>query len=215
MDNNPPPNNVIPLFKKKNALESSLYEFFRTDPFYASFLQEIAIQYNEQIPTAAMTYNKEKNEFKMLLNPNFFTSLELQQRVAILHHETLHFMNQHLFRFFQEGLSEDEEKKQMIATDLAINQYINNLPSGGAELKMFKQMVNGKVEPFPEKKPADVYLELLKDEKNQEVNKDALGKFQGTDEHMWGDLSEDEKERMLTEAKKIVERTIEKSSTTH
>src|SRR6266700_3200382 len=99
MDNNPPPNNVIPLFKKKNALESSLYEFFRTDPFYASFLQEIAIQYNEQIPTAAMTYNKEKN--------------------------------------------------------------------------------------------------------------------QGNDEHMWGDLSEDEKERMLTEAKKIVERTIEKSSTTH
>src|SRR5271165_1594024 len=114
------PENVIPLFKKKNALESALYKFFRTDPFYASFLQEVSIRYTESIPTACMAYDKEKNEFSMHLNPKFFCSFELPQRVALLFHETLHFMNQHLFRFSFDNISQEDAKLQQLAMDMAI-----------------------------------------------------------------------------------------------
>ncbi len=206
----------ISLFQKRTALESALYAFYQSDPFYANFLHEISIKYREDLPFAgAMCYDRATNEFQMMLNPQIFCEFDLKTRVALLFHETLHFMNQHLFRFSFENVSEQVRTLQNIAMDMSINQYIPNAPDNWVHVKDFKQVVNGKETPFPEKKPAEIYLELLEKPENQEANKKKLEGFMPTDSHDWDSLSEEEKQRMLSEARKLLQRTVEKTNTGH
>lgn len=50
---------------------------------------------------------------------------------------------------------------------------------------------------------------------NEGANKELLDKYQPMDEHQWNELSDEEKERMLREAQKLIERTIEKTQYGH
>lgn len=200
---------------KKHCLESAFLKFLFQDPFFACFLQEINVSYNYFAPTAYIAWKKEKDEFELGLNPDYFCSFELDQRVAILFHEVLHFMHKHLVRFKFEGISEEERKLQNIAMDMAINQYITNKPEGWVDVKDYKyyNKANKVTEAFPLNKPAEVYLELLKDPKNKKLNQGVLEKYMPNDEHIWEELSEEQKKKMLEESQKVLNRTLEKSST--
>ena len=205
---------IVPMNVKRNALEQSLFYFGKKEPFYAAFLQEIIIKYVDFIPTAAITYNKKQDQFEMYLNAGFFCPMPLEQRIAILHHETLHFTHQHLFRIFGEQFAPETHKTRNIAADMAINQFISDLPPGGVDVKEFK-LNDGT--PFPLFKTAEDYYELLKN--NQEGNKEKMKQFgeggEGTDTHIWDQLTEEEKEKILKEAKKVIKRSIEKTSMSH
>ena len=135
---------------KKRNLESTLYQFSKEMPFFAAFMQEINISHDEQLPTAAIGYDKKQNEFRVMINPYFFADKTPEQRVAILYHEVLHFTHGHLIRM---GLTTadtekmtSEEKTEFrnemqiknIAADMAINQYIRNLPEGCITVETFK-----------------------------------------------------------------------------
>jgi predicted metal-dependent peptidase len=148
--------------------------------------------------------------------------MTIDQRVAVLHHEVLHFTNAHVFRFgFDSTSSKDDKKNANIATDMSINQYIKNLPKGCIDVKYFK--TDAGVD-FPKFATAEIYLDLLKE--NPEAMKNALkqmkkdgldvkddGNGEGIlDDHSWEELSEEEKKQMAEEMKKIVKRTMEKTS---
>jgi predicted metal-dependent peptidase len=222
---------------KKHALESAISQLADKDPFYAGLLQEVNIRYTEhEVPTAAIYYDKKKDSFEMILNPHFFCKLNSKHRVAILSHEILHFTWQHLFRLFKENLPKEEHKLLNIAADMAINQYIENIPHGCPECPpvTLKQPCKNELCPgrcvdykdfrmndgsvFPARKTAEEYHELLKTQDN-EHNKQKLEGFgsggDDFDKHMFGDLSEEEVQKMMEEAKKMVKRTIEKTSRSH
>ena len=209
--------------QKKRNLESTLYSFNRKYPFFGAFLSEISIEHSDTIPTAGLMYDKKTNEFKTIINPLFFDSLDPAVRVGVLYHEVLHFTHGHLLRFGdiqQQESPETVEDKikimndkglQNIAADIAINQYIPELPEWAMRPEKFK---DDKGNPFPKFLTYEQYYSLLKKHKDNKHNKDMFKnqEVRLVDEHEWEQLSEEEKARMLGKAKEVVQRTIDKTS---
>ena len=213
------------LFSKN--LQKSLYYFSNENVFIGGLLQEMIFRPSYDLPTAALTFNPKSQEFMIVANPTFFNSLDLEHQMGVLHHEILHFTNSHVFRFSMERTTEQgkkDAKAANIATDMAINQYIRSLPKGCVDVKYF-QKDDGT--PFPLFSTAEVYLELLKDNpkamenasKNMEKDGikiegdgDAFGDGQTLDQHAWDEMSEEDKKNMAEEVKKMVKRTMEKTS---
>ncbi len=214
---------IITEQRKKECLESALFELSLDSPFYASMLQELNISYNMMVPTAGIYYDKKREEFNIALNPYYFTSLEKKQRSAILFHEILHFSHKHLLRAPKE-LNEKEQKLHNIAMDMAINQLIRNLPEGAVNVKDYKYKDNtGKVQAYPIFRTYEEYFQLLdadvKQEEQQEgssQNKEQLDKYMPMDSHdLWEGMTEEEKQNAMKEMAKVVQRTVEKSSYGH
>lgn len=204
------------------------------DGFYGRFFQELSLSISTQLPTAAIGYDKKNDLFKIMVNPIFFNYdfdkegnklglRDIKEQIAIVKHEVLHFTNKHLFRMpFGEGSKEDDMLYN-IAGDMAINQYIKHLPKGCIDVAEYK-LDSG--EKFPTHRSMEEYYELLKN--NKKNNKEKLGSDKPLDEHSWiidgegnpidpSTLSTEEKnaikKKLLDEAKKVIERTIEKTST--
>lgn len=193
--------------QKKDYLESALFELYMQNPFYAGLLTEMNIKYSDQIPTC-IAFDKKKQEFEIILNTQQMSMFSKLERTAVLHHEVLHFAHQHLLRATD---YEKDPKLYNIAMDMSINQYIQNLPQGCIEVKQFKKNDGS---PFPTFKGFELYYELLKD--NQEANKDEMAKYTpetATDAHGWEEMEEGDYQKMAEEAKKLVNRTVEKTST--
>lgn len=210
--------------RKKECLESALFELGLDSPFYASMLQELNIAYSSVlVPTAGIYYDKKREEFNIALNPFYFTNLEKKQRAAILFHEILHFSHKHLLRAPKE-LTEQEQKLHNIAMDMAINQMIKNLPDGKVDVKDFKYKdANGKASPYPVFRTYEEYFQLLDADVKQEEkqkgssqNKEQLDKYKPMDSHdLWEGMSDEEKQNAMKEMAKVVQRTVDKSSYGH
>lgn len=198
---------------KKKALESALYYFSQQQEFIGGLLQQFTMKYSNQVPTAGITFDKKQSEFLIYFNPEFFCGLSNPERVAVLHHEILHFVNRHLFRLPFLAASQDERTLYNIAGDMAINQYIKDLPVGCVDVKDWKHTINNKLELFPTFKSMEEYYELIKN--NQKENEDKLKGYKPFDSHDWEALDEETKQQMLDEAKKIIKRTIEKTQFGH
>lgn len=213
-------------FDRKGALESALYYLVQEQPFYGSLLQELNIIYTEMIPTAAIAYNKKLDLMQLMLNTEYFCKMPITERKAVLMHEILHFCHQHLWRYQEKKKSDDDQTLFNLAADMAINQFIQGLPKGCVNVNNFKQKDGT---PFPKFKTMEFYWELLEklDGKNaqQEAkgkgertpNQDELEKYLGKpfDRHDWEELSDDDKQKMLEESKRLIKRTVEKSSFSH
>lgn len=205
--------------EQKKALEGALHYLCREQPFMGSLLQELTMKYTNAIPTAGITFNKEQTAFEVYINPTFFCDLTREERVAVLHHEILHFTNKHLFRLPFLTAKEEDRKLYNMAGDMSINQYIPNLPKGCIDVKEWKMKVTPAKKgdpteaPFPLLKSMEQYYDLLKD--NQDTNKDKHKEYKEFDQHDWEALDEATKQKMLEEAKKVLKRTIEKTSFSH
>ena len=198
--------------QKKKTLEASLFQLSTEQPFYAGVLQEIEIKYDSELPTLYIKFDTEKNQYILGINPDFFCNLSLTERVALLKHEVLHFTHGHLFRFPSLGLM-DNIKLWLVAADIAINQYITGLPQGFMDVKMFKTKTG---EEFPTFQTMEVYHKLLKELMNQE-DKEKQQEFEQVlgegkqDDHPWDVMDEQQKLKAMLSAKKVFERTIEKT----
>ena len=105
-------------------------------PFFGVVLNGITRKFSDQIPTACVTMNKE-----LLVNHDFWKTLDKDQQKAVLKHEILHLAFLHFSRFylqFKEGQS--EAKIANIATDCAINQHLENLPGECITLDFVRKM---------------------------------------------------------------------------
>src|ERR1700722_5801630 len=217
---------LIEKLDKKSALESSLFKLVQEQPFYGALLQEINIQYNKQIPTAGILYNKKKDAIEMHLNEDFFCTRPMDERKAILFHEMLHFSHQHIWRYMEKKTSDSQQMLFNIAADMSINQYIQGLSESAINVDNYK-LDDGK--PFPKFKTMEFYWDLLEKNDGKEAkqkaekkgkktpNEDELGKYSTNpyDSHDWEELSENEKQKLLEEAKKVIKRTIDKSQFGH
>lgn len=205
---------------KKEYIERSIYEISMSNSFYSGLLQELNIRYSNKFPTACLTYDKKEDQFVIDINFDFFHSFQQINRTAILFHEILHFSHQHIFRFMAFEKPDTDRLLMNIAADMSINQFIKGLPEDSIDVNKYK-LSNGN--PFPLFQTMEKYYDLLT--KNKDANEEELSKYGAgsgkegqngpTDHHQWDELSEDEKQRMLKEAKKVLVRTIEKTSNSH
>lgn len=209
----------------KEALESTLY-WLGQQPggaYYAGLLAEMNIRFDSRMPTAGLAYDLKKQEFSIILGRDFFCQLPLDQRIGVLSHEILHFTRGHTFRSKATEMGSQEQKIENIAMDIAINQYIKNLPEGCVDIKQFK---TDKGEDFPTFKPWEEYYNLIKQNKSTQEQIEKFMNGQGKDKHNIvinedgspsgegefdvSKLSEEERKEMLKEAAKLFKRTQEK-----
>lgn len=124
----------VPVEMKTRTLASALYECTKSHPFMGSVLQCLTINYSHQIPTAGIMFNTDAKKWDMLINPYFFCKkLTLPQAKAVLLHELSHITHKHPLRVPFLKISPRKRMLMNVAADMAINQFIKDLPKGCSE----------------------------------------------------------------------------------
>lgn len=105
-------------------------------PFYGMYMLLLDKKVSKKVPTAGVS--KQGINYKLDVNEEFWSNLEPNHRIGLLHHELLHIVFFHLLRH-------DEFENQMIANiamDIEINQFIDKqyLPPGGMTLETFADL---------------------------------------------------------------------------
>ena len=172
--------------------------------FYGSILLKTIIEQTTRIPTMGVCVKN--SELYLYYNPAFVEPLTMLELIAVLEHEVLHIIYEHM-----NVNKEVERTVYNIACDIAINQMIQNLPKGCLSPEKFG---------LPEDKNSTwYYTELMKKAKKQpkdgsgsgnkggaeDEDKKGAGNDGGTidDHNQWGQMSESDKE--------VVRQTIEQT----
>jgi predicted metal-dependent peptidase len=189
-----------------------LYTLTRKDPLLGDIIRGITIRLSSTVvPSAGIGIDKQSLEPVMYVNPEYYDSLSNEERVAVYIHEIFHLLNNHI-GFRSKLKSPDEAVIVNIAKDLAINQFIENLPEGGVKLSTFKTKEGAD---FPPNKPWEVYYKLL-DVTKDNVNKEALDGFEPMDAHELleelGKLTEAEQKEFMKKLAESLKRSLEKNS---
>ena len=117
-----------PTKKPKFDLDLHTYRLLQAEPFFSALSRRINKSQTNAIPTAGVMLNEGSGTFEMIYNPEFFEKLTDKQKLGVLKHEFYHIIFEHVTgRLPPEGMS----KVWNIATDLAINSHLHNLPEGG------------------------------------------------------------------------------------
>jgi predicted metal-dependent peptidase len=117
--------------EKSQCLATAIYETSKSHPFLGSVLQCLTIQYNHQLPTAGIMFNTDAKRWDMFVNPMFFCKkLNAPQRKAVLIHELSHITHKHPLRVPFMKISSRKRQLMNIAADMAINQFIKDIPKG-------------------------------------------------------------------------------------
>jgi predicted metal-dependent peptidase len=110
-------------------IEKEIVHLIKAKPFYAHFLQQMRRIETNKIKTLGVNITDGINLF---INSEFFNKLKPKEKVACLEHEVLHILNKHLLR------RENKDPEVFnIASDIAVNPYIENLPKGCLTPKQF------------------------------------------------------------------------------
>lgn len=117
---------------KSQCLATVIYECCtKTHQFMGAVLQSLTISYSHQLPTAGILFNTDAKHWEMLINPYFFCmKLNGDQRKAVLLHELSHILHKHPLRVPFLKISPRKRILMNIAADMAINQFIKNIPDG-------------------------------------------------------------------------------------
>jgi len=122
----------VPVEVKSQCLSTVIYECCtKTHQFMGAVLQSLTINYSHQLPTAGILFNTDAKHWEMLINPYFFCrKLNAEQRKAVLLHELSHILHKHPLRVPFLKIAMRKRVLMNIAADMAINQFIKNIPDG-------------------------------------------------------------------------------------
>lgn len=202
------------------SVTTAIIHLLDKEPFYGHFLAGMRRVYTDKIPTAGVSVT---DKVTLYINPKFFESMDESARVAVLKHECHHVMNMHMLRVKNTKTGQDRKHVGFnIAADIAINQYIPNLP----KTPDGKNQALG-VEFFPNKvkthESAEYYYDQLQQQKKEVMEKygnkgekgepggqqgtgagDVFDDLEGltTDDHSTWDESTQSKEEMESTVKK-------------
>lgn len=122
--------------KVLNEISKTGKDLMLKQPFYGMYMLLLDKKVSKKVPTAGVS--KQGINYKLDVNEEFWSTLEPNHRIGLLHHELLHIVFFHLLRH-------DEFENKMlanIAMDIETNQFIDNqyLPPGGMTLNTFKDL---------------------------------------------------------------------------
>lgn len=111
-----------------DKLEKGIFTLLENQPFVGHLVQMLTRQISRRIPTACVSVYQHR--YTLTINPDFFADLKPQEAAAVITHEVYHLLNEHLKRV--EG---KDMRMFNVAADMAINQYIPDLPKFDREKK--------------------------------------------------------------------------------
>jgi len=161
----------------KVVIDDAVYRLHNKMPFLGHMVQSMSTIVSKEVPTAGVMYDTKSRRYVMYVNPDFFGSLTLPERVSTVEHEMYHILYRHTSYVHPDN---GKEKLRLnIAMDLVINQRIDNLPEGAMLIKNFK---DNKGNLFPADAPTEKYYALLEDDAKAKVpqkgNEDGQGEGQ-------------------------------------
>mgnify|MGYP003133584580 CR=1 FL=1 len=145
------------------------------EPFFAAISRRIDKRASNAIPTAGVMVNPDTAQFEMLYNPKFFEDLTDPERADVLKHEFYHILFEHVTGRMPDdvNMKTSEGRRNMklwnIATDLAINSHLQNLPEGGLIPG------EGKFEGLPKGESAEWYLANMPDFEEEDQGQKGSG----------------------------------------
>ena len=118
------------------SLAKASKELMLKEPFYGLLLMSLNKIWSNKLPTAGVRLKG--INYELAINPSFWESLPMEQKIGVLKHELLHIGFFHLVNF----TNYSNKKVLNIAMDLEINQYIERswLPEDGMFLDTFPEL---------------------------------------------------------------------------
>lgn len=113
---------VIPNVADAFDLDRYIYNLLQGEPFFAEISRRVEKRASTHIPTAGVRIT-DAGQFEMIYNPQFFAKLTKEQRAGVIKHEFYHLVLGHVTDRLPEGKM---NKRWNIATDLAINSFLQN-----------------------------------------------------------------------------------------
>ena len=213
--------------KKEFDLNMHTARLLMDEPFFAAISRRIDKRASTAIPTAGVMVNPDSAQFEMLYNPEFFGKLTDLERADVLKHEFYHVIFQHVTDRFPDGVN---IKLWNIATDLAINSHLHNLPEGG----LIPGQPHTPFADLPKGTSAEWYLANMPDFQKPDGQKgqgaeqegnggsagesgsnqgDADGVPDSLDDHSgWGQCSQETKDMAKERLKETVKKATEEAS---
>ncbi len=190
-------------------LEKISKSLMLSEPFYGLFLIMLNKEWRLDISTAGVS--KKNINFQLAINPDFWQSLNDDQKIGLLKHELMHITYHHLM------YRDTFENKELfnIAADLTINQRIKDdmLPPGGLTLESFPEIVLDK---YKETKYYYDELEKAHKQKSSPTLESLLDQMKDNDLHVshntwkeFEDLDESTKRLLEKQANHIIKEAAE------
>jgi len=126
-----------------NRIENAIKTLIEEKPFYAYFFLNSAIRYDVTgVPTAAAGI--ERDSTVLIFNREFMYSKTVTEIQAIVEHEILHLLFMHVADMKNDSLN---KKAANVAMDVAINQYIDNLPADAVTITGLEKLLEKSLKP--------------------------------------------------------------------
>lgn len=146
-----------------NNIQRAIYQLLKDEPFFAHFILNSNIVYDKwNVPTAGVTVIQGVPTF--IFNTKWMEKRDDAGCRAILKHEVMHLVMDHLTSY--KPTDEHDRKLMNLATDCAINQYLQALPEGCVTLEGMSKAVGYPLDSF---ETSDYYYSHFK-KKSEEVN---------------------------------------------
>lgn len=182
------------LLEPNEVLEHTMMELVFNEPFYANLLLNMRREFTTEVPTIGVVPPGTPisgDEIALIVNPYFFSSLSLSERVEVLKHECHHVINNHFVRFrdLEPQIYEENKERNLnsriedamnastlnMAADYAINEYLPNLPK---KIKCFNPDGTVMKQPAEIQDPKDPSNKI----KNPDAGKEMTGNLLFVDE---------------------------------
>ena len=156
------------LSKPLDEVAKTCIKILLSEPFYGHFMLGMPKVISEEVDTAAVSLMN-RQIIKLLVNPNFWQGLSIEQRYGLIKHEVLHIVLKHLLVW------KEYTNKTLfnIAADLVVNQYIQaaQLPKGAITLQRFWHLETMYGITLSPNKDVGYYYKKLKDILDQQPKK--------------------------------------------
>lgn len=198
--------------QKTFDLDEYIVDLLRNEPFFAALSRRMEKVATKAVPTAGVSFNKDRCRFELYYNPDFMSELLTKDEKyvkGVLLHEFYHIMLLHVTSRIPGGKM---TKKWNIATDLAINSELSvfkrdsESPSGytveSSMLPTDKALIPtiGIFKDLPPHLSAEEYMSRLPEDEKKQDSEQGDQDGNGFDDHSdWGDSDGSNESRKIAE----------------
>lgn len=175
--------------------------------FYAHIIASTKVSFDEKFPAPAGVCFR-KNQYNLIINPETFNAFTLKERKGVLVHEALHIVMRHLGRFKNKN-----RKIANMAADIAINQFIKDLPNNCLTHTLFNLEEKLSFENYYSQLRNKAEKIKFSDNGDGTYSVEVGGKKYQIDPHSAEDLNDENVPQEIIDAisEEIVKRSMEKS----
>lgn len=185
----------------KNKIQRAVISLLKTEPYYAHFIMESRIVLDAfGVPTAAVAVCN--GTPTIVFNSKFIEPLSDAELCAVMKHEVLHLVLDHVVTGKEEG---KDPYIANIAMDCAINQYITSLPKDCITLDGLSKLVGKKLDA---NETSDYYYEHLM-KKKKELQDAGTGTL---DEHDVAMPGKDSPEVARGAVKRVAQNSVQRAA---